>query len=133
MYVDNIVDSILKGLGKQVAVMGINILDLITTISFIYFLLPVKGINGYIIVLFISEFLNSVLSLILLIKETKLNIDFSNWFIKPFFSLLIVGLFFKKSVYSSLFSLIFNILTFCACYFICIFLLRGIVKSDLKV
>ena len=132
MYIDNIVDSILKGLNKQVAVMGINILDLITTISFIYFLLPIKGINGYIIVLFISEILNGVLSLILLIKETKLRIDFSNWLVKPFFSFLILKLIFRNSSSSSFVSLVFNILLFTVSYFICILLFKGIVKNDLK-
>lgn len=45
MYLDSIIDSILKGLDKQVKVMGINILDLVTSITFIYFLLPIKGIT----------------------------------------------------------------------------------------
>lgn len=45
MYLDSIIDSILKGLDKQVKVMGINILDLLTSITFIYFLLPIKGIS----------------------------------------------------------------------------------------
>lgn len=45
MYLDSIIDSILKGLDKQVKVMGINILDLFTSITFIYFLLPIKGIT----------------------------------------------------------------------------------------
>ncbi len=45
MYLDSIIDSILKGLDKQVKVMGINILDLLTSITFIYFLLPIKRIS----------------------------------------------------------------------------------------
>lgn len=45
MYLDSIIDSILKGLDKQVKVMGINILDLLTSITFIYFLLPIKGMT----------------------------------------------------------------------------------------
>ena len=132
MYVDNIVDSILKGLDKQVSVMGINILDLVTSISFIYFLLPIKGINGYIIVLFISEFLNGVLSLILLIKETKLRINFTNWFFKPILSIFIVNIIFKNYNCNSIFDLIIQIVIFCICYFLCIFLFRGLVKDDLK-
>ena len=32
----------------------------------------------------------------LLIKETKLKIDFSNWFIKPIFSILIVNFILKN-------------------------------------
>lgn len=132
MYVDNIVDSILKGLDKQVSVMGINILDLVTSISFIYYLLPIKGINGYIIVLFISEFLNGVLSLILLIKETKLRINFTNWFFKPILSIFIVNIIFKNYNCNSIFDLIIQIFIFCICYFLCIFLFKGLVKEDLK-
>ena len=41
MYLDSIVDGILKGLDKQVSVMIINIIDLISSILLISFLLPV--------------------------------------------------------------------------------------------
>ena len=56
MYLDNVIDNILKGLGKQVSVMMCNILDLIVSVSFIYFLLPIFSTNGYIIVLYIYLF-----------------------------------------------------------------------------
>ena len=133
MYIDNIVDSILKGLDKQVSVMGINILDLITSISFIYFLLPIQGIKGYIIVLFISEILNGFVSLLLLIKEIKLKIDFSNWILKPCLSIFILNLIFKSYNCNSIFDLIIQILIFCICYFIVIVLFRGLIKEDLKI
>lgn len=58
MYLDNVVDSILKGLNKQVGVMICNILDLIITILLLYFLLPILGINGYIVVIYVSEIFN---------------------------------------------------------------------------
>lgn len=132
MYVDNIVDSILKGLDKQVTVMGINILDLITSITFIYFLLPIKGIPGYIIVLFISEILNGLLSLILLIKETKLKFNFSDYFIKPILSIIIANCIFKNFYCSNVFELILQIILFAICYFISIIIFKGLVKGDLK-
>ena len=133
MYVDSIVDSILKGLDKQVSCMGINILDLITSISFIWFLLPINGINGYIIVLFISEILNGLLSLILLVKVTHFKIDFSNWLIKPILSIFIIYLIFKNFVCNTVFELITQILIFILGYFICIIMFRGIVKDDIKI
>jgi stage V sporulation protein B len=40
IYLDNVIDNILKGLGKQVSVMICNIFDMVISISFIYFLLP---------------------------------------------------------------------------------------------
>lgn len=133
MYIDNIVDGILKGLDKQVLVMGINILDLITSITFIYFLLPINGIKGYIIVLFISEILNGVISLLLLLKETKLKFDFVTWICKPCLSILAINFIFKNCNCSSILELILQILLFCICYFIIIVLLKGFVKDDFKI
>jgi len=133
MYIDSVVDGILKGLDKQVSVMGINILDLFASITFIYFLLPIQGIKGYIIVLYISEILNGLVSLILLIKETKLKIDFNNWIFKPCLSILLLNLMFKTYTCNSIFDLIIHILIFCICYFIAIILFRGLVKDDLKI
>lgn len=63
MYLDTAVDSMLKGLDKQVNVMKINIFDLITTICLIIFILPITGKSGYIVILYISEILNCVLSI----------------------------------------------------------------------
>lgn len=62
IYIDIVVDSILKGLNAQVSVMFINIFDLVFTVSFIYFFVPILGTKGYIFSLYISEFLNFILS-----------------------------------------------------------------------
>ena len=69
MYIDTVADAMLKGLDKQTNVMEINIIDLLTTIFLIVFLLPVSGKTGYIAILYISEILNCILSLISLKKE----------------------------------------------------------------
>lgn len=133
MYIDNIVDGILKGLDKQVHVMCINILDLVTSISFIYFLLPIYGIKGYIIVLFISELLNGLVSLFLLIKEIHLKFDFLNWIIKPLLGIFVVNFIFKNYTCNSIFELIIHVIMFCISYLIVITLLKGIVKEDIKI
>lgn len=72
MYLDSIVDSILKGLDKQVGVMACNILDLVVSILCIYFVVPIYGINGYLFVIFLSEFLNCGISLFQLWKATRI-------------------------------------------------------------
>jgi stage V sporulation protein B len=132
MYIDSVVDGILKGLDKQVSVMVINILDLFTSISFIYFLLPIQGIKGYIVVLFISEIFNGLVSLLLLIKETKVKIDFINWLIKPSLAVILLNYIFKNYTCNNLFELILQIIIFCICYFIVTILLKGLVKEDFK-
>jgi len=82
-YFDVIVDSLLKGLDKQVSVVNINILDSLFTIALILTLIPAFGLIGYIIVFFASEFFNAVLSIGKLLKTTACSFDFLNWFIKP--------------------------------------------------
>lgn len=71
MYVDIIVDSILKGLDAQVNVLFINIVDLLISISFIFFFVPIFGIAGFIASVFVSEILNFVLSLKKLVDLEK--------------------------------------------------------------
>lgn len=68
MYLDIIIDSILKGLDAQVNVMFVNIVDLLVSISFIMIFVPIFGIKGYIVSVFISEILNFVLSFRKLLK-----------------------------------------------------------------
>ena len=71
MYLDIVIDSILKGLDAQVNVMGINIFDCLVSIAFIYFLVPILGFSGYIISIFISEIIDFSLSGYTLIKILK--------------------------------------------------------------
>lgn len=63
MYVDIVIDSILKGIDEQVNVMFINIMDLLISICFICIFVPIFGIKGYIVSIFISEIFNFALSL----------------------------------------------------------------------
>ena len=62
MYLDSVVDCILKGLDKQVTVLKINIIDSIICIFLIITLISLFGINGYIFILYFSEILNFSLS-----------------------------------------------------------------------
>ncbi len=68
IYLDTIIDSVLRGLDAQVGVMIINILDLLISVSFIYFCVPKLGLTGYIISIYMSEILNFTVSLFQLIK-----------------------------------------------------------------
>ena len=62
MYLDIVIDSILKGLDAQVDVMIINVFDCLISIAFIYFLVPILGFSGYVISIFISEIVDFSLS-----------------------------------------------------------------------
>ena len=67
IYLDLVIDNILKGLDAQVSVVFINIADCLITISFIYFIVPSLGFLGYILSIFVSEIFNVVISLLRLL------------------------------------------------------------------
>lgn len=75
MYPDNILDSMLKGLNKQFSVMFCNILDLLLTIGLLYFLLPIFGLPGYLLVIAISEIFNFCVSYYQLYKATGFKLS----------------------------------------------------------
>jgi len=89
IYLDNVIDNILKGLGKQVSVMICNIVDMIVSISFIYFLLPKFGAIGYIVVMYISEILNYTISVITLFKTSNVKFKYFEWVILPVMCIII--------------------------------------------
>ncbi|MEG2814183.1 MAG: oligosaccharide flippase family protein, partial [Oscillospiraceae bacterium] len=62
MYLDIIVDSILKGLNQQVSSMKYNTLDSIIRASIIFFLVPIMGIKGFVIMLYVGTIFNALLS-----------------------------------------------------------------------
>lgn len=70
MYMDTIVDGMLKGLGEQLNSMKYNIIDSLTSVILIYLLLPVYGVNGYIVTVMVTEILNFTLSLHRLVVVT---------------------------------------------------------------
>ncbi len=74
MYLDSIIDSMLKGLNKQFEVMICNILDLILTIVLLYFLLPSFGLSGYLFTIMVSEVFNFCISYFCLTRTTGYKI-----------------------------------------------------------
>ena len=70
MYLDNIIDNMLKGLNQQIQVMLCNIIDLLISIFLLYFLLPNIGVYGFIITIYVSEIFNFTVSYITLCKHT---------------------------------------------------------------
>ena len=121
MYVDNIVDGILKGLNEQVAVMCCNIIDLIVTITIIFFLVPKIGLMGFVISIIVSEILNFTISCIQLKKRINYVIPIFSSIILPiiasFFAYFITSLL-KISFSSIVIGLIFNITIFIVVFLI---------------
>ena len=89
MYLDSIIDNILKGLDKQTSVMLCNIADSIITIISIFILVPKFGILGYFISLYISEIFNFTVSITLLYKTINFKLNMYSLFIIPIISCLL--------------------------------------------
>lgn len=129
MYMDHIIDCILKGLNKQFGVMCCNILDLSITTCFIYFLLPVLGINGYIASILFSELLNFSVSFFQLIKYSKMKIDIIDWVIIPVICSLIsyfIIIIFHFNLVDLRINLIANIILFVLVYLFLFFVINKI-------
>ena len=87
MYLDNVADTMLKGMDEQLSVLRYSMADSVFSILCYYFLLPLYGVKGYIFVLFASTFLNSTLSFARLAAVTRLQIQPVAWIIKPALSI----------------------------------------------
>lgn len=132
MYMDHIIDCILKGLNKQFGVMCCNILDLSITTCFIYFLLPVLGIKGYVLSIFFSEVLNFSISLFQLFKYSGIKPNLIDWIVVPLFCSL-VG-FFVVNIWRFNFvglvgNLIFNVFLFVLFYGVTFFIVNLLNKK----
>ena len=83
IYIDNIIDNILKGINEQVGVMFCNIIDLVITILIIYFIVPKFGMSGYILSIFVSELVNFAISSFQLRKRIKYSFNIFEYIIIP--------------------------------------------------
>ena len=92
MYLDMMVDGMLKGLDQQLHSMRYNIFDSGICVVLVYFLIPRYSIKGYIAILFISEIINFILSIRRLSKVANLKINLKNSIIKPIVAIIIATL-----------------------------------------
>ncbi len=83
MYADNVTDAMLKGLGQQVYSMGYNIIDSTVSVLMILVLLPRFGVNGYVVVIFVTELLNAFLSVNRLMKITDFSLHIAREVLLP--------------------------------------------------
>ena len=74
MYLDSVVDGILKGLNEQTSYFVFNTIDSVVRVMLTLVLLPFAGIAGVVAVIIISELLNTMLSLFRLLKITEFRL-----------------------------------------------------------
>lgn len=126
MYIDTIIDNLLKGVNESFKVMCCNVFDLISTIAILYFLVPIFGMNGYIFSIYFSEILNFTISSFQLRNRIKFDFSFKNYILLPMFASIFS--FFTTSMFNFSFEnfiwySIFKILLFFVIYILIIFIL----------
>ncbi|MBR6514297.1 MAG: polysaccharide biosynthesis protein [Clostridia bacterium] len=88
MYLDHVIDGVLKGMGEQLYSMRVNIFDAFMSVVLVYFLVPVWGVYGYVVVIFVMEIINASLSAMRLFKRCNSKLKIVKWVIKPLCSVL---------------------------------------------
>lgn len=78
MYLDTMVDGMLKGMGEQLASMRYNIIDSAASVALVLLLIPRYGVDGYVFCVFATEIFNASMSLARLIKVTGARINVIN-------------------------------------------------------
>ena len=133
MYLDRIVDGSLNALDYQMSTLKFNLIDMCVRIFLILYLIPKKGIEGFIMVLFAGTLLNSSLSINKLLKVTKIQFNLLDWIIKPGCCIAISSYFIKYSLTYINFNLHISIqiILTMGLYFILLMLFRCITKKDI--
>lgn len=89
MYIDSAVDAILKGSGHQVYSMNVNIADVLAACILVVALIPSLGIWGYVISIYVTEILNTTLSLCKMISVSGIKVKILHQIAMPI--LCIIG------------------------------------------
>ncbi len=89
MYLDHVVDSMLKGIGEQVYSMWVNIADSTLSVVLVWLLIPVFGISGYAFVIIGMEGFNFTMSALRLKKRIPIKLDLVRSLVIPFVSALL--------------------------------------------
>nr|WP_307990957.1 oligosaccharide flippase family protein [uncultured Niameybacter sp.] len=140
MYIEIVIDGILKGLGEQNSCLIYRIIESILSVALIYFLIPIKGVEGFIILNIGISILTSFLKLRKLIEVTDIQVQLVKWFIHPILAATAAGMSAKVITNYLLartgslnIQVIFGILLAFIIYSIALTLLENVTREDLAV
>lgn len=83
MYMDTLVDGMLKGLGAQLSSMRYNIIDALVGVVMVSTMIPRFAVAGYILTIIVTEFLNFCLSIRKLMHIADFTVSFFHAVLKP--------------------------------------------------
>lgn len=135
MFLDTVTDSILKGLGKQFYTMCVNIADAAISVLLVWLLVPRMGVYGYIVVLYVSECINTVFSIGKLLTLTHFSVRLWKMLFAPLCAVCLasnaaVFLMRRLSLPLSAGALVLECTVFAILYVLCARLLGSVGKEE---
>ncbi len=92
MYLDSIVDAMLKGMDEQMYSLKVNLSDSCIRIVLMVVLLPRLGIYGYLTAMYVSILYNALLSIGRFLRAGRMAVQWRNWLVVPALSAAIACL-----------------------------------------
>lgn len=125
MYVESVVDGMLKGLNQQLQSFWYNLIDSFLRVAAVMAVVPKYGMHGFLWIMIISNILTSSLHSARLFKITGTPFDVLDWVLKPLFFTAAGGYlglqaagFFKSDMAALLIQALVHIAVFCLCEFL---------------
>lgn len=91
MYLESVVDGLLKGLNQQVSSLKYSVLDSVLRIGAIVLLVPLQGMKGFLFVMIVSNILTAWLNIHRLLKVTGVRMQWGQWLFKPLLAMTTGG------------------------------------------
>lgn len=91
MCIEMVVVGILQGLGEQVSSLRYNVGDCLLRIALVYVLIPLRGVQGFLIMIVASNLFTSLLNLRRLFKITHIRMRWREWVFAPTLATLAAG------------------------------------------
>lgn len=92
MYLDAMGDSVLKGLGEEVATFRYSIWDSGLRILLVILLMPRTGMKGFLFVMLLSNISSALLNIFRISKVAQIRTRWYRWFIQPMLLFVVAAL-----------------------------------------
>lgn len=140
LYLTTTLGSIINGLGKTHITFFNSIAGLSIQILFVIYIIPLYGIKGYLIGTLISHLTITFLDCFAIYKNVSLEINATNWILKPGLTAAFLGflfmhsykLFSKELTANPLLLLLIFCFLFCISYIIILFITKTISIEEFK-
>lgn len=139
MYLESMVDGILKGLNQQVSSLKYSVIDSALRMALIVVLVPRTGMAGFLLVMTVSNLLVAFLNVNRLLIVTETRMKWRQWVIAPLLAVVVAvagSRYFQHiapvAALPSLVAIAAGVLVLCLLYALLMLALGGITKRDLS-